>query len=272
MATKTPNKSAKKPLKKPLKKVVKKAENPSDRQFPLRRLVPNGVTLLALCLGLTAFRQGLNGNFEMAVICIVMAGFLDAFDGRLARLLKAESPLGAQLDSLSDFVNFGIAPVLVVYLWALQSTGRFGWAVILLFSVCCALRLARFNVDMEEADRPAWKAKFFVGVPSPSAGGLVMLPLYLHIGELVETRHIIPLIMANTVIVGGLMVSNFPTFSGKGLTTIRRSLVLPLMLFIGFTAVMLFTFPWVTLTCISLAYYIALPFSWLSYRRHMAQS
>ena len=272
MAFKTPNKTAIKPSKKPLNKAVKKAENPSDRQFPLRRLVPNGVTLLALCLGLTAFRQGLNGNFELAVFCIVLAGFLDAFDGRLARLLKAESPLGAQLDSLSDFVNFGIAPVLVVYLWALQSTGRFGWAVILLFSVCCALRLARFNVDMEEVDRPAWKTKFFVGVPSPSAGGLVMLPLYLHIGELVETRHIIPLIMANTVIVGALMVTNFPTFSGKGLTTIRRSLVLPLMLFIGFTAVMLFTFPWITLTGISLAYYIALPFSWLSYRRHMAQS
>ena len=144
-------------------------ESLKSRQFPIRRIIPNMVTLLALCLGLTAVRQGLEGRFELAVMCIVIAGFLDAFDGRLARILKAESPLGAQLDSLTDFVNFGIAPVLVVYLWALQSTGRIGWAVILVYSVCCALRLARFNVDMEEADRPAWKTKFFIGVPSPSA-------------------------------------------------------------------------------------------------------
>ena len=249
--------------------VKAKNKNPAERNFPLRRLVPNGVTLLALCLGLTAFRQGLNGNFELAVFCIVLAGFLDAFDGRLARLLKAESPLGAQLDSLSDFVNFGIAPVLLVYLWSLQATGRFGWAVILLFSVCCALRLARFNADMDEADRPAWKSKFFVGVPSPSAGGLVMLPLYLHLGGLMQTIDETALILANTILVGGLMVSKVPTFSGKGLTTIRRSMVLPLMLFIGFTAVMLFTFPWVTLTVMSVGYYLALPFSIWSYRRHM---
>lgn len=259
-----------KPSKKPARKaLLKEAETPSDRRFPLARLVPNGVTLLALCLGLTAFRQGLNGNFELAVFCIVLAGFLDAFDGRLARLLRVESQLGAQLDSLSDFVNFGIAPVLVVYLWSLQATGRLGWAVILLFSVCCALRLARFNADMEEADRPSWKSKFFVGVPSPSAGGLVMLPLYLHLGGIMPTIDATALILANTILVGGLMVSNFPTFSGKGWTSISRRLVLPLMLFIGFAAVMLFTFPWVTLTVMSLAYYLALPFSWLSYRRHL---
>lgn len=262
MATKIP--------KKPIDKARRKStEAPGERRFPLARLVPNGVTLLALCLGLTAFRQGLNGNFELAVFCIVLAGFLDAFDGRLARLLRAESPLGAQLDSLSDFVNFGIAPVLLVYLWSLQSTGRFGWAVILLFSVCCALRLARFNADMEEADRPAWKVKFFVGVPSPSAGGLVMLPLYLHLGGIMQTVDETALILANTILVGGLMVSNVPTFSGKGWTSISRRLVLPLMLFIGFTAVMLFTFPWVTLTAMSVVYYLALPVSWLSYRRHL---
>ena len=162
------------------------AESLKSRRFPVRRIIPNMVTLLALCLGLTAVRQGLEGRFELAVMCIVIAGFLDAFDGRLARLLKAESPLGAQLDSLTDFVNFGIAPVLLVYLWALQSTGRLGWAIILVYSVCCALRLARFNVDMEEADRPAWKTRYFIGVPSPSAGGLVMLPIYLQVAEIID--------------------------------------------------------------------------------------
>ena len=248
------------------------SETPARRRFPLRRIVPNAVTLLALCLGLTAFRQGLNGNFQLAVLCIVLAGFLDAFDGRLARLLKAESPLGAQLDSLSDFVNFGIAPVLLVYLWALQSTGRFGWAVILIYSVCCALRLARFNVDIEEADRPAWKSMFFVGVPSPSAAGLVMLPMYLEIGGIMPMQDSGPLILANILLVGGLMVSTVPTFSGKGFSTIRRDFVLPLMLFIGFTAVMLFTFPWMTLTAMSAAYYLAIPFSWIAYRRYSAGS
>ncbi len=246
----------------------KVAETLKGRQFPLRRIVPNMVTLLALCLGLTALRQGLAERFELAVFCIVLAGFLDAFDGRLARLLKAESPLGAQLDSLTDFVNFGIAPVLLVYLWALESTGRIGWAVILIYSVCCALRLARFNVDMEEADRPAWKARFFTGVPSPSAGGLVMLPLYLQFVGLIDLAELPLFVLSNTLLVGLLMVSTVPTFSGKGFTHIRRDLVLPLMLFIGFTAVMLFTFPWITLTAMSVAYYLALPVSWFSYRRH----
>ncbi len=248
----------------------KVAETLKGRQFPLRRIVPNMVTLLALCLGLTALRQGLAERFELAVLCIVLAGFLDAFDGRLARLLKAESPLGAQLDSLTDFVNFGIAPVLLVYLWALETTGRIGWAVILIYSVCCALRLARFNVDMEEADRPAWKARFFTGVPSPSAGGLVMLPLYLQFVGLIDLSELPLFVMGNTLLVGLLMVSTVPTFSGKGFTHIRRDLVLPLMLFIGFTAVMLFTFPWITLTAMSTAYYLALPISWFSYRRHKA--
>jgi CDP-diacylglycerol--serine O-phosphatidyltransferase len=255
------------------KKAPKNAsENPARGRFPMRRLVPNAVTLLALCLGLTAFRQGLAGNFQLAVLCIVLAGFLDAFDGRLARLLKAESPLGAQLDSLSDFVNFGIAPVLLVYLWALQSTGRIGWAVILIYSVCCALRLARFNVDMEEADRPAWKSMFFVGVPSPSAAGLVMLPMYLQIGGFIETSSATHFILANTLLVGALMVANLPTFSGKGMATIRRDLVLPVMLCVGFTAVMLFTFPWMTLTAMCAAYYLALPVSYIMYQRYSAAS
>ncbi len=247
------------------------AENIGNRRFPVRRIIPNMVTLLALCLGLTALRQGLVGRFELAMLCIVTAGFLDAFDGRLARLLRAESPLGAQLDSLSDFVNFGIVPVLLIYLWALQSTGRVGWAVILLFSVCCALRLARFNVDMEEADQPAWKSQFFTGVPSPSAGGLVMLPMYLDVGNIFPLQDHTALILANVILVALLMVSGLPTFSGKVLSpTIRRDYVLPFMLLIGFTAVMLFTFPWVTLSIISLIYYLLLPVSLMSYRRHKA--
>jgi len=245
--------------------------DPGARRLPLRRMVPNVVTLLAFCIGLTALRLGLEERFELAMICIVAAGFLDAFDGRLARLLKAESPLGAQLDSLADFVNFGIVPPMLVYLWALQETGRMGWAVVLMFAVCCALRLARFNVEFEEADRPAWKMKFFTGVPSPSAGGLVMLPIYLQIGGMVDLRATPSIILVHMAAVGLLMVSRLPTFSGKGLSpTIRRDMVLPIMLGIGGFAVMLLTFPWVTLTLVSIAYVLALPISLIVYRRYAA--
>ena len=238
------------------------------RRFPLHRMVPNMVTLLALCLGLTALRQGLAGQFETAMICIITAAFLDAFDGRLARLLKAESPFGAQLDSLSDFVNFGIVPALLIYLFALESLGRIGWAVILMFSVCCALRLARFNVDIEEADRPAWKMRFFVGVPSPSAGALVMLPMFLHVGGIADLREAPWLVSVNVVLVALLMVSKFPTFSGKGISpTIRRDFVLPVMLGIGLLAVMVFTFPWITLSLLCAVYYALVPVAWVSYRR-----
>ncbi|MDA9230716.1 phosphatidylcholine/phosphatidylserine synthase [Alphaproteobacteria bacterium] len=255
-------------LKPELEKPDPKA-NLRSRRFPLRRMVPNIVTLLALCLGMTALRLGLNGRFDLAMFCIIGAAFLDAFDGRLARLLRAESPFGAQLDSLSDFVNFGIVPVLLVYLYALQATGRLGWAVILLFSVCCALRLARFNVDIDDADRPAWKRKFFTGVPSPSAGALVMLPMFLDAGGIFSFQDQPVLVSANVILVALLMVSNLPTFSGKGLSpTIRRDLVLPLMLGIGFVGVMSFTFPWITLSVLSAIYYAAIPVSALVYRRY----
>ena len=248
-----------------------KQKSPSDRrrrEFPLRRMVPNIITLLALCLGLTALRLGLNERFDLAMLCIIGAAFLDAFDGRLARLLRASSPFGAQLDSLSDFVNFGIVPVLLVYLYALQTTGRLGWAVILLFSVCCALRLARFNVDIDDADRPAWKMKFFTGVPSPSAGALVMLPMFLDVGGIISFRDQPTIVSANVILVAFLMVSNLPTYSGKGLSpTIRRDLVLPLMLGVGVLAVMSFTFPWITLSVLCLVYYALIPVGWRHYRR-----
>jgi len=247
--------------------------DPHDRgRFPVRRLIPNAVTLLALSLGLTAMRLGLDGRYELAMLCIVLAGMLDAIDGRLARLLRAESPLGAQLDSLTDFINFGVAPVFLVYLWALQATGRFGWAVILFFSICCALRLARFNVAMEEPDRPAWKMRFFTGVPSPAAGGLVMLPMFLQAADLRMTENDVPLVLVNITVVALLMVSRIPTISGKGLSpTIRRDMVLPIMLLVGAVAVLIFTFPWVALSLVCLIYYLLLPYGWFSYRRLAAR-
>ena len=250
-----------------------KTDGARDRsRYPVRRLIPNAVTLLALSLGLTAMRLGLDGRYEIAMLCIVLAGMLDAVDGRLARLLRAESPLGAQLDSLTDFINFGVAPVFLVYLWALQATGRFGWAVILFFTICCALRLARFNVAMEEPDRPAWKMRFFTGVPSPAAGGLVMLPMFLQAADLRMAENDVPLVLLNIIFVALLMVSRIPTISGKGLSpTIRRDMVLPIMLLVGTIAVLIFTFPWVALSLVCLVYYLLLPYGWLSYRRLAAR-
>ena len=238
------------------------------RRFPIRQIIPSAMTLLALCLGLTALRLGLDGYFDLAVFCIVAAGFIDGLDGTMARLLKAETALGAHLDSLSDFVNFGIVPGFVIYLWALQSTGRLGWAVILIFSVCCALRLARYNVDMEEPDKPAWKSRFFLGVPSPVAAGLMMWPIYLQIGDFISLQDNTLVVMANVILVAFLMIFRVPTFSVKSSsTTIRRSYVLPIMIFIGVWGIMLLTFPWMTLSLMCIIYYACIPFSAHRYYR-----
>src|SRR5215510_133097 len=154
-----------------------------DRQMRLRdqslnRLIPNMLTIIALCAGLTAIRFGLLGHWEKAVFAIVVAGILDGLDGRIARLLNGASRFGAELDSLSDFISFGVAPALLLYYWTLNGLGGFGWALALLFAVCCALRLARFNTRLENTDLPAWTSRFFTGVPAPAGAGLALLPIF----------------------------------------------------------------------------------------------
>ena len=147
--------------------------------LPIRTVIPNALTVLALCAGLTAIRFALEAKFEAAVAAIIVASVFDALDGRVARFLKGTTRFGAELDSLTDFVNFGVAPVIVLYLWSLGEIGGIGWIAVLGYAVCCALRLARFNVALEDPDKPAWSANFFVGVPAPAGALLVMLPLYL---------------------------------------------------------------------------------------------
>ena len=240
--------------------------------FPRRTMIPNVMTLIALCLGLTAIRLALVGDYKIATACIIAAAMIDMVDGRLARLLKAESPMGAQLDSLSDFVNFGIAPILMIYLWGLSDDGRTGWTAVLVYSVCCALRLARFNVAHEdEGEQPAWQRKFFVGVPSPSAAGLIMLPMLLANAEIIDLRDVAPIVIwLVLIIVGLLMVSRLPTFSGRSLAgNVRRDFVLPFMLGVGFLAIMLSTFPWHALVGLGIAYIISLPVSWWQMRQHL---
>ncbi len=148
-------------------------------QLPVRTIIPNSLTVLALCAGLTAIRFAIEARYEAAVAAIIIASIFDALDGRIARMLQGSTKFGAELDSLTDFVNFGIAPVVILYLWSLGEIGGIGWIAVLGFAVCCALRLARFKVALEDPDKPVWAGNYFVGVPAPAAAGLVMLPLYL---------------------------------------------------------------------------------------------
>src|SRR4029453_17569389 len=146
-------------------------------QVPVRVLIPNIFTLVGLCAGLTAIRMGIESRWDLAVAALVFAAFLDGIDGRVARLLKASSRFGAELDSLLVFVNFGVAPAIIMFNWALEDLHSLGWIAVLVFAVCSALRLARFNVSLERTDAPAWKSNFFVGVPGPAGGGVSLLPL-----------------------------------------------------------------------------------------------
>lgn len=239
------------------------------KTLPIRSLVPNALTVMALCAGLTAVRFGLDERYDMAVVAILVAGVLDGLDGRVARLLKGTSRFGAELDSLSDFLCFGVAPVMLLYLWSLSYLGGLGWIVVLGFAVCCALRLARFNVALEDPDKPAWTANFFVGVPSPAAAVLVMLPLYLSfIG--IDFLRDLPIILAGYVAgVAFLMVSKVPTFSGKRLgMRIGRDEMLPALLGVALVAALLFAYPWVSISLLCVAYLAVMPLSVVRYRHH----
>lgn len=236
------------------------------RDLSFNRMIPNILTLLALAAGLTAIRFGLEGRWEHAVLAIIVAGVLDALDGRIARLLKGSSKFGAELDSLSDFVCFGVSPVLVLYLWTMKDAGRLGWVLVMLFTICCGLRLARFNVMMEDHDAPAWQARFFTGIPAPAGGGLVLLPMVLsfQVGEgFFRQPWVVGIFM---LAIAGMMVSTIPTYSFKTLK-ISRQWILPTMLITGAIAVFLINAPWLTLSVVGLAYICSIP---LSYRAEQA--
>lgn len=236
------------------------------RDLSFNRMIPNILTLLALAAGLTAIRFGLEGRWEHAVLAVIVAGVLDALDGRIARLLKGSSKFGAELDSLSDFVCFGVSPVLVLYLWTMKDAGRLGWVLVMLFTICCGLRLARFNVMMEDHDAPAWQARFFTGIPAPAGGGLVLLPMVLsfQVGEdFFRQPWVVGIFM---LVIAGMLVSTIPTYSFKKLK-ISRQWILPTMLITGAIAVFLINAPWLTLSVVGFAYICSIP---LSYRAEQA--
>ncbi len=240
------------------------------RGVPLRFVVPNLVTLLALCLGLTAIRLASEGLFETAVIAIVAAAILDGLDGRIARALEGTSRFGAELDSLADFVDFGVAPALLLYFWSLHENKSLGWFAALIFAVACALRLARFNVMIDDPDKPAWMSHFFVGMPSPAGAIVVMLPLYLHFATgLPHDKSWLPFEIAYVVFVAFLMASRIPNFSGKKIGRVPREWFIAVLF--GFVAMILLVaiYPMQMLVGVSLAYLGLIP---LAVRRFRACS
>jgi len=241
---------------------------PRIREIPMRMVLPNLVTVLAICAGLSGIRFGFEGRFEPAVVMVLLAAFLDGIDGRLARMLKATSKFGAQMDSLADIVNFGVAPALVLYAFMLDRAGSFGWIAALLFAIACGLRLARFNVLDEETDRPIWQTEYFVGVPAPAGAVLVMLPLYLSFLRVgIEPSRPVAFIATGfTVLVAFLLVSRLPVYSGKSIK-VPGDKVLPVILAVVLYILLLMTYPWYTLTASVAGYLVFLPFSVRAYSK-----
>jgi CDP-diacylglycerol--serine O-phosphatidyltransferase len=237
------------------------------RRIPVRTLAPNLVTLLALCAGLTAIRMAFENRYGLALAAIVFAAFLDGIDGRLARLLKGTSRFGAELDSLSDFVNFGVAPGLILYFWGLHDLKSAGWIAAMAFAICAGLRLARFNVMIEDPDRPAWANNFFVGVPAPAGAIIVLLPIYAAFLGMPRSQILTWVTLAYTLLIAGLMVSRLPVFSGKRVgTRVPPDLVGPVVTVVVLFVALLIAYPWIILTAGTLAYLVSLPFGWLSHR------
>ncbi len=226
-------------------------------ELSVNRMVPNILTLLALCAGMTAIRFAVSGDFQYAVFAIIAAGIFDGLDGRLARLLKATSQFGAELDSLADFISFGVAPAAVLYLWTMAALHSIGWAIVLFFAVCCALRLARFNSQLA-AEPPPWRANFFSGAPAPAGAGLIMLPMFVSFewGDWIARSPYLNAVWISGVAL--MMVSTVPTVSLKRIR-IPHHLVIPTLLGIGVMTGFFTTAPWPTLTFVGAVYLASIP-------------
>ncbi len=243
-----------------------KRPRPRLSALPVNRLIPNILTVTALCAGLTAILYGIQERWPLAVAAVLIAGLLDALDGRIARLLGGSSKFGAELDSLSDFISFGVAPAILVFLWTLKDTPGPGWVIALIFAVCAALRLARFNTRLGDSDLPAWAGNFFTGLPAPAGGGVVLLPMMLSFvlwPEFFSHPWVNGLLM---ILVSYLMVSRIPTYSFKRVRVPHR-LVIPLLLLVGLLVAMLVTATWLTVAGMLVVYLCSIPLSVRAYAR-----
>ena len=248
------------------------APPPRRRRFkaiPVRTLLPNLITLLALCAGLTAIRLAVENKLELALAAIVFAALLDGIDGRVARMLKGTSRFGAELDSLADFVNFGVAPALILYFWGLHELKSAGWIAAMVFAICGGLRLARFNVMIDDPNKPAWAANFFTGIPAPAGAITVLLPIYLSFLGAPGGLITVWLTFFYTVLIALLMVSRLPVFSGKRVgKRVPPDMVLAVFVVVVLFFALLISYPWEVLTLGTLVYLGCLPLGWLSYREY----
>ena len=233
------------------------------RPVPLRLLLPNIVTLLALCLGLTAIRFAMDGWIDWAVIAIAGAGVLDALDGRIARALKGTSRFGAELDSRADFVDFGVAPALVLFVADLHAAKSFGWVATLLFAMACALRLARFNVMLDDPDQPAWRKNFFVGMPAPAGAIVGLLPIYVRFALGLSTPSPRGAVLESLyfLAIAFLMASRVPHFSGKSIGRVPREHLAVFLVGVAAALLLVFVFPMEMLIAVTLAYLGSIPFA-----------
>ena len=230
-----------------------------------RMILPNMLTLIGVCIGLTSIRFALDGRFEFAIIAIIFAALIDGLDGRIARLIKGTSKVGKELDSLTDMISFGVAPAFIMYFWKLNSLGRFGWLLCLVFVICVALRLARFNVNSNQ--EPSWRDNFFEGVPSPAGGILVLTPLIISLSgfNFIKLNYdlIVPIFF---VVTSFLLISKFPSYSFKKIVIPRRTtifLLFGIVLFFGL--LLIYTFN--VIAIITLVYLILLPVSYFHYQK-----
>lgn len=242
---------------------------PRRRLVPFTAVLPNLVTLLGLCAGLTAIRMAVEHRFDLAVGAIIIAIILDGIDGRLARYFRATSRFGEQLDSLADFVNFGVAPALFVFVWRLDDLRSFGWICALVFAICTGLRLARFNAALvAEEPRPDWARDFFVGVPAPAGAGLILLPFFLEKAFLDDLSIAAIVVALYSIMIALLMVSRIPTFSGKRFgRRIPRDRVLPVLVIGVILVALLASYPFSFLAVAALAYIAHIPLAWRAQKR-----
>ncbi len=240
------------------------------KDLPLTRLLPNMLTLLSLCSGLTGIKFAMHEQWDKAVIAIVVAGVFDLLDGRVARMLNITSKFGAELDSLSDSISFGVAPGFIMYEWVLRGAGGIGWVAVLVYAVCCALRLARFNTLLDDPDIPQWAKRYFTGVPAPGGAGLALLPLVyvIQFGQGVQLPGFFYAIWM--IVVGGLMVSRLPTLAMKG-WRIHPMWVIPLFVAAVASVAGLITDTWITLCVVGTFYLLTLPIGWYSYHARAAK-
>ena len=248
----------------------------SKKEFKLiskknpRSLLPNTLTIFGVCLGLSSIKFALDTNYGMAIIAIGFAAILDTLDGRVARLIKGTSKVGKELDSLTDVISFGVAPSFIMYFWALNEVGKFGWMFVLIYTVCCALRLARFNLTVIE-ENETWKINFFEGVPSPAAAGLVLLPLILNLSGIIQFENYAVLSSIAILLTSVLMVSKIPTYSLKRIL-IPRNFAIFLLLGIGIYISLLIFYTFETLFFSGIIYLLLIPISFFHYRNKNKKS